>query len=203
MKSVRQVAALQDHQDLHGQLKKGGTKIPFSILTRGKEIHFKIDKGKDAFALRLGEEKQDLFDTTGGKARKFPDQKIVREIGGTNVSYEDLALKFLYWPNPRIAGEAVVKTQSCWRIHVVNPDKTGRYREISVWVSKKQRALMRVIGYGAKPTRAALKQFEVLDIMKKGKTWTAKRLQISEFNEKGRSKGVTYIDFGKKKRRRR
>ncbi len=203
MASVRQAAGLQNEIDLHGTLKKGGKKVPLSLFMRGKEIHFKISEGKDSFALRLGPQRQELFDTTGGKARAFPDQKIIQAIGGTDVSYEDLALKFLYWPNPKIAGEDKIKLQDCWRIHVVNPERTGRYREISVWVSKKERALMRVIGYGPKPARSALKQFEVLDIMKRNGVWTAKKLKVSSFKPNGRANGVTYINFGKKKRLRR
>ncbi len=200
MASVRQVAGLQDHIDLHGHLKHRGKKIPLSLLLRGKEIHFNIDEGADAFALRLNANQQELFDTTGGKVQPFPDKKIVQAIGGTDVSYEDLALKFLYWPNPTIAGENTIKTKACWRIHVANPDKTGRYREVSVWVSKKERALMRVIGYGARPQAVALKQFEVLDVTKRKGIWTVKKLSVSSFKPNGRADGVTYIDFGKKRK---
>jgi len=203
MSSVRQVTGLQPEQDLHGELRRGSKKVPFSILLRGKDIHFQINKGQEAFALKMGPTSQHLFETTGGKARHFPPAKIGHPIAQTNVSYEDLALKFLYWPNPRIAGEDKIKGQDCWRIHMANPESNGRYREVSVWVSKKQRALMRVIGYGAKPKRAALKQFEVTDIMKRKGGWTAKTLKVSGFNEKGKSEGTTYLDFGKKKRLRR
>jgi len=200
MASVRQVAALQADADLRGVMKAGRKKVPLSMFLRGKEIHFKIDEGKESFALRLNPHNQELFDTTGGQARPFASEKISRDIAGTDVSYEDLAMKFLYWPKPKIAGEDSIKAQACWRIHLVNPEATGRYREISVWVSKKQRALMRIIGYGPRPAAVALKQFEVLDIMRRGKVWTVRKLKVSAFKESGKKEGTTYIDFGKKKR---
>ena len=199
MAEVRQVAGLQEHQDLKGFMKSRGKKTSFDMFLRGKEVHFRIDDGKDAFALRLGPQKQELFDTSSGSARPFPGRKISQPIAGTEVTYEDLAMKFLYWPNPQIAGEAKIKLQDCWRIHLRNPGSTGRYREVSVWVSKEQRALMRVIGYGPAPQRTALKQFEVLDIMRRNGVWTVRKLKVAAFNNAGRQTGTTTIDFGRPK----
>ena len=200
MAEVRQVAGMQQHQDLDGIIKSRGKKRDFDMFLRGKEIHFRIDGGKDAFALRLGNNRQELFDTTSGSAKPFPNSKIAQPIAGTDVTYEDLAMKFLYWPNPEIAGEAKIKLQDCWRIHLQNPGNTGRYREVSVWVAKEQRALMRVIGYGPAPARAALKQFEVLDITRRNGVQTVGKLKIASFNQKGDQNGTTTIDFGRPKR---
>lgn len=200
MADVRQVAGLQQEQDLHGHMKGNGKKVPMSMLLRGEEIHFQIDEGKEAFALRLLPNQQQLFETTGNRVREFPPGKLAEPIAGTNVSYEDLALKFLYWPNPRIAGEASIKGQACWRIHLRNPEKAGRYREVSAWIAKDQRALLKAIGYGPAPERQALKQFEVTDIQKRKGVWTPRKLRVSEFRN-GRASGVTTIDFGRPKRR--
>jgi hypothetical protein len=78
---------------------------------------------------------------------------------------------------------------------VVNPGRSGRYRETSVWVTKKQRALMRVIGYGPKPSRLALKQFEITDLMNIKGRYTVKTMKVRSFDAKGNTKGISYIDF--------
>lgn len=201
MQSVRQVAALQEEQDLSGNIRKGRTRIPLTMFLRGKDIQFALNGGTDRFHLELKEDQQELKTIIDGKVRRFPANKIGQSIGGTDVSYEDLALKFLYWPNPTIVGEEKIEGQHCWRLHVANPEKNGRYREVSVWVTKKQRALMRVVGYGPQPARSALKQFEITDLMRVNKVYTVKTMKVSTFKPNGRVAGATYIEFQKPRRR--
>jgi len=197
MKSVRQVAVLQDAQDLHGSIRKGRTKTPLSMFLRGKNIQFALDGGKEYFLLSLGQNSQSLEQLIGGKRSRFPASKVAAPIAKSDVSYEDLALSFLYWPNPKIVGEDKIKGQDCWRIHVGNPGRSGRYREVSVWVTKKQRALMRVVGYGPKPTRQALKQFEITDLMNIKGRFTVKTMKVNVFDARGKTVGISYIDFKK------
>lgn len=195
MKSVRQIAVLQDAQDLHGQIRKGSKKTQLSMFLRQKDIQFGLDGGKEYFMLRLNEGSQDLYQIIGGKTSRFPSQKIVAPIANSDVSYEDLALSFLYWPNPVIAGEEKINGQDCWRLHVANPGKSGRYREISVWVTKKQRALLRVIGYGPKPARQPLKQFEITKLMNIKGRFSVKTMEVKGFDAKGNTSGKSYIEF--------
>jgi hypothetical protein len=199
MQSVRQVTALQKEQDLHGSIRKGNQRTPLSLFLRGENIQFALDGGNERFHLRLNKDKQELREIVAGKTTVFPAKKISQAIAKTDVSYEDLALKFLYWKNPRLEEDATIKGQKCWRVHVVNPEESGRYREVSVWVSKTQRALMRVIGYGPKPERAPLKQFEITDIMKVKDAYTVKTMKVSAFDKDGRASGITYLEFDKPK----
>ncbi|MEJ6582228.1 MAG: outer membrane lipoprotein-sorting protein [Akkermansiaceae bacterium] len=201
MSSVRQGAAFQDEQDLSGVIRKGSAKTPISLFLRGKDIQFALKGGAERFHLRLNEKSQDLLEIlASGKTRPFPDAKIAAPIANTDVSYEDLALKFLYWPNPQHAGEEKIEGQQCWRLHVANPDKTGRYREISVWVTKNQRALMRVVGYGERPNGGkgpppAIKQFEITEVMTVNNVYTVKTMKVSTFGKDNRVSGITYIEF--------
>jgi hypothetical protein len=200
MSSVRQVAAFQDEQDLSGVIRKGSAKTPISLFLRGKDIQFALKGGAERFHLRLNPDSQDLLDWNGSKYVAFPDAKIAAPIAGTDVSYEDLALKFLYWPHARIVGEEKLEGQQCWRLHVANPDKVGRYREISVWVTKNQRALMRVVGYGGRPDGGkgqppAIKQFEITEVMTVNNVYTVKTMKVSSFGKDNRVSGITYIEF--------
>ena len=127
MESVRQVAVLQDSQDLHGAIRKGRTKTPLSMFLRGENIQFALNGGKEYFLLSLGQNSQQLEQLVEGKRAKFPAAKIAAPIANSDVSYEDLALSFLYWPNPTVVGEDKINGQDCWRLHVVNPGRSGRY----------------------------------------------------------------------------
>lgn len=199
MSSVRQVAVLQGKQNLNGQIRKGSKKIPLTLFMRGENIQFALNGGVERFHLKLGEDEQQLLEIVNGKTRPFPAKKIGQAIGGTDVSYEDLALKFLYWKNPRIVGKQKLNGQDCWRLHVANPDKAGRYREVSVWVTMKQRALMRVVGYGPRPNAVPLKQFEITRVMKVNDVFTVKTMKVTAFNEKRKVEGITYLEFDKPK----
>lgn len=199
MSSVRQVAAFQDEQDLVGVIRKGSERTPISLFLRGKDIQFALKGGAERFHLRLNPDSQELRTIIDGKTLPFPAAKIAAPIANTDVSYEDLALKFLYWPNPRIVGEEKLEGQHCWRLHVNNPDKTGRYREISVWVTKNQRALMRVVGYGARPNPKPIKQFEITEVMKVNDVFTVKTMKVSSFGADRRVDGITYLEFEKPK----
>lgn len=197
MSSVRQVAALQGKQTLSGQIRKGARRIPLTLFLRDNNIQFALDGGAERFHLRLNEDDQQLFAISDGEVRPFPENKIREAIGKTDVSYEDLALKFLYWNNPQIVGHQKLNGQDCWRIHVANPDQTGRYREVSVWVTMKQRALMRVVGYGPRPEAVPLKQFEITGVMKVNDLFTVKSMKVTAFNDKRRVEGITYLEFDK------
>ena len=200
MSTVRQVAVLQGEQDLSGHIRKGRAKMPLTLFFRGKDIQFALDGGAERFHLRLNENDQQLRALIDGRSIPFPNSKIAAPIAGTDVSYEDLALKFLYWKNPHIISEEKINGQMCWRLHVKNPDKSGRYREVSVWVSKKQRALMRVLAYGPPPASTPLKQFEITKVMKVNDVYTVKTMKVSSFTADKRVGGITYLEFEKPRR---
>ncbi|MDA7891469.1 outer membrane lipoprotein-sorting protein [Akkermansiaceae bacterium] len=201
MESVRQVAVLQKEQILTGVIRKGVKKTPLNLFLKGKDIQFTLNDGTEGFHLRLEDDKQELWDITNGKAKKFPVSKIGASVANTDLTYEDLALKFLYWPNPNKYEGGKIGLEDCWRIHIVNPEKSGSYREVSVWVTKKHRALARVVGYGPRPARRPLKQFEIIDVMKVNGVFTVETMKVSRFDEKRRVIGDTYLEFDKPKRR--
>lgn len=195
MCSVRQVAILQGQQNLNGQIRKGSKKIPLTLFLRGRDLQFALRGGAERFHLRLNEGGQELFEIVKGKTRPFPPEKISQAIGGTDVSYEDLALTFLDWENPRIVGQQRLNGEDCWRLHVVNPGESGRYREVSVWVTQKHRALARVVGFGPAPDSRPLKQFEITGLMRVKGRATVKSMKVTAFNEERRVKGMTYLEF--------
>ena len=201
VESVRQATVLQKNQTLAGVLRKGADKVPLNLFLRGKDIQFTLNGGSEGFHLRLKENEQEFWDIKDGKAKRFPGDKIGASIADTDVTYEDLALKFLYWPNPQHAGTQKIGFENCWRIHVINPEKTGSYREVSIWVTKKHRALARVVGYGPRPDRRPLKQFEIIDVMKVTGVFTVVTMKVSTFDEERNIKGITYLEYDKPKPR--
>lgn len=199
LKHTRYAATLQQ-QDLQGQMNKNGVKTPIALFLRGEDIQFFYGEGKanKRFHMRLKEDEFDLFDIVGGKTKKFNSEQIAQKINGTDLSFEDLSMRFLYWKNSKIMGEDRISGQKCHIVRLINPGTTGDYKQVYVYVHQKYGSLMRVIGYNAAGN--PLKQFQVTDLMKVGKEYTLKRMRVDRFNPAtNKSVGVTYLEFDKPK----
>lgn len=202
LKTARFVATLQQ-QDLKGFIRKNEQKFAVGLFLRGENIQFtynQLSTGKDIrFHMKLQQDSYKLLEVDpGGKSVNFPDDKLARAIEGTDLSYEDLAMRFLYWPNGVVDGEEKIKGQQCWLVRLANPTGKGRYAQVRVWVHKKSQALMQVVGYNVQGR--PLKRFQVLDIMKVGNAYTLRRMRVDTVEPvANKVVGLTYLEFEKPK----
>jgi len=198
LRGARYAATLQN-QDLHGQMKKDGRKTPVTLFLRGENIQFQYVVGNayKVFHMQLKQNEFDLFDLVGTKRVKFNTKRLADRINGTDLSFEDLSMKFLYWQNSALVGEEKISGQMCHKVRLINPDQAGDYRIVYAWVHKKFGSLMRVVGYDA--TGNPLKQFQVTDIMKVGKEYTLKRMRVDSL-QNNKVVGTTYLEFDKPKK---
>lgn len=201
--NTRYAVTLQTQQDLHGYMSKNGVKTPLSLFLRKEDIQFfyKVGKVEKRFHMRLQKSQYDLFEiAAGGNTEKFNDAKLAQSINGTDVTYEDISMRFLYWKDATVVGEEKVTGQLCDKIRLVNPSKTqGAYRIVYVWVHKKYGAMMKLVGYNeqGKP----LKQFLVTDLMRLGKEYTLRIMRVSSVDPKSNKQtGITYLEFQKAKK---
>ena len=79
--------------------------------------------------------------------KKFSSSRLDEKIGGTGVTYGDLALKFLYWPDAQVIGADTLRTRNCWKLRLTAPSKESPYATVLLWVDKESGALMRMEGY--------------------------------------------------------
>jgi len=166
---------------------------------RGENIQFHLSEKKklNRFHVRLGKNDIDLFEVgDSGKTTAFPAKKLSEPIGGSDLTYEDLALRFLYWNTGKIVGEEKIGIHDCYKIRITNPTGKGKYDIVYVWAHKKYHALIQVLGYNN--AGQPLKSFKITSIMKVGKFHTIKQMRIDTMDpKKNRSKGVTYLEFKK------
>ncbi len=198
LKGARMAAALVNMNDgLTGNLSKDGRQTPVALFLKGKNIQFQFSAAKDQweiFHLRLDDEALNLFQIVNGKTVNFPAAKLVEPIAGTDVTYEDLSMRFLYWPNAKLEGEEEVNGFPCYKLKVDRPKGVGgRYAAVYVWVSKKHGAFIRVAGY--EPKGGLVKEFQVLDVMPiDDKTWGLKKMQVSTHDPAtGRKVSITNL----------
>lgn len=194
---VRLASTLQQN-DLTGRLRKNGKRIPIGLFLRGENIQFQYqqDKKWKIFHMQLKQQDFNLFEIINKKNVPFPSQKLGQAIMGTDLTYEDLAFRFLYWPNAKIVGQEKIKLQDCHKIRLVNPGKGGRYDIVYIWVHQKYNALMQVVGYDKHGK--ILKRFHVTSLMKVQGGQTLEKMNVESYNPKtGKVTGITYLEFSK------
>ncbi len=198
---VRHGAALQKGK-LTGHLRKDGRRTPLTLTMNGQVISFQFFTNNKwgGFQMQLREGNAKLFNLVQGKAKPFPASQIGQAVLGSDVTYEDLSLRFLYWKDAKIEGADIIKTQKCHKIRLNNPGKDGRYKTVYIWVHQKFGALMQVAGYDAAGN--LLKKFHVTDLMEVDKVQTLKKMNVNTYKT-GTNKviGVTYLEFTKPKRK--
>ena len=175
--SVRMLETRQQ-LNLEGQLRQNDTVIPFHLTQTGPIVRYSFADPEEVLKLRLGETDSRLELVTNGGSENFPAAKLNEKIRNTGVTYEDLALKFLYWPNARVLGDETVHARSCWKLQLVSPSRDSQYSNVFLWADKASGALMRVEGYDwdGKPA----KRFEVISAQKIDNRWFLKQMRVEE-----------------------
>jgi len=184
---------------LSGNLRKGKTNVPITLFLKGKDIQFQFSENGGpwrGFHMRIGDENFNLSEIVDGKLKNFPAEKIVQPIAGTDLTYEDLALRFFFWPDPQLQGQEDVGGQPCYKIRVNKPKgSAGLYETVYVWVHTKFGAFMRIRGHDK--SGGLVKEFEVEDIMKiADDVWTLRKMQVATCDPNtGRRISITDMTF--------
>jgi hypothetical protein len=200
LEGARMSATLTKLDDgLVGNLRKGGQKTPVTLFLKGKDIQFQFMENQSPwriFHMRIGDEDFNLFEIVDGKTKPFPPDKLVSPIADTDLTYEDLALRFFYWPNPKLEAQEDVGGQPCYKIRVDKPRGTaGRYEVVYVWVHTKFGAFMKIRGHDK--NGGLVKEFQVEDIMQIAKdVWTLRKMQVATHDPAtGRRISITDVSF--------
>jgi hypothetical protein len=186
----------QQQLDLQGQLRSDATVIPFRITQTGPIIRYTFANPPQVVQLRLGEDGSRLDLVLLNSTKKFSSSRLDEKIGGTAVTYGDLALKFLYWPNPQVIGAETLRTRNCWKLRLSAPSKDAQYATVLLWVEKESGALMRMEGYDQQ--NQLVKRFEVVSAQKIDGRWFLKQMRVEEMQpgtDKVRSR--TYLEIKK------
>ena len=103
----------QQQLDLQGQLRSDATVIPFRITQTGPVIRYTFASPPEVLQLRLGDNGSRLDLVTENSTKKFSNSRLDEKIGGSSLTYGDLTLKFLYWPDVQLLGADTLRTRNC------------------------------------------------------------------------------------------
>lgn len=178
LESVRLQQA-QQQLELEGQLREGDKVIPFRLTQTGPVIRYSFSNPDEALQLRLGENDSRLEEVSKEGLEKVTAAEFDRKVRGTGVTYEDLALKFLYWPDARVTGENSIRSRNCWKLELKAPSRQSQYSNVYLWVDKASGAIMRMDAFDWKGQLS--KRFEVISGQKIDGRWFLKQMRIEEF----------------------
>jgi hypothetical protein len=184
----------QQQIDLRGQLRQEEKIVPFHLVQNGPLIRYIFNNPDETLQLRIGDKDSRLVEITRSGSEKIT--RLNEPVRGTAITYEDLALKFLYWPNARVIGSDFIRTRNCWKVQLQAPAGDPQYGSILLWVDKDSGALMRMEGYDS--TGKLIKRFEVVSAQKIEERWYLKQMRVEKREpQSGRVTARTYLEIKK------
>lgn len=191
LKSVRLNQASQ-HEQLKGQLRTGPRKIPFRLVVDGPMIRYEFTEPPQTIVLKMGEKDSQLLETTPGGTEKIGGAKFDDAVRGTDISYEDLSLRFLYWPQAAVTGEQMMISRRCWIVRV-EPGKTpSQYGRVMLSIDKESGALMQAEAYDKAGKFA--RRFKVISGQKIEGRWFLKSMRIEAPSSGLKDRTPTYLE---------
>ena len=194
LRVVREAQSSQ-HQTLLGQLRNGAKSIPFRLVIDGNTTRYQFTAPPQTIQLRLLESDSRLEEITRSGTEKVSAARFDTPVRETDISYEDLAMKFLYWPNARVEGEQMMLLRQCWIIRAEPSAKTeSQYGRVMLWIEKESGALLQAETFDHAGKFA--KRFKVISGQKIKGRWVLKSMRIeaaSAANSKDRT--PTYLEI--------
>jgi hypothetical protein len=195
LESVRMEQVRQEFE-LRGEIREGPTVVPFRLTQTGPVIRYSFSNPDEALQLRLGNNDSRLEEVSKSGVEKISPAQFDRKVRGTSVTYEDLALRFLYWQTGSVTGENMIRTVNCWKLEMKAPSRQSQYSNVWLWVGKENGALMKMEAYDWNAKLA--KRFEVVSGQKIEDRWFLKEMRIEEMDPgTGKVKTRTYLDIKK------
>ena len=115
-------------------------------------------------------------------------------VRGGLLTYEDLAMRFLYWKNPKLLGEEKVGPSTAYKIEIPAPPTATEYGVVRVWVDKNTGALTKIEGYDRKGRLS--KKFTVVSVQKIDGQYMLKSMSVERVDPETRKVALrTYLEI--------
>ncbi len=184
----------QQQIDLQGQLRQEALLVPFHLVQNGAVVRYIFSNPDETLQLRLGANDSRLDDISRSGTKRISGARLDDPVRGTAITYEDLALKFLYWPNARVIGADFIRTRNCWRMQLQAPAGDSQYGSVLLWVDKDSGTLMRMEAYDR--AGKLTKRFEVVSAQKIEGRWYLKQMRVEAINpQSNRATARTYLEI--------
>jgi hypothetical protein len=186
----------QQEINVAGQLRENGRIVPFRLTQTGPVIRYSFTNPDEALQLRLGDNRSNLEAISASGVDKVSGPEFEQKVRDTAITYEDLALRFIYWPSATVVGEDYVATRRVWKIELKPPGRDSQYSKVFVWCDQDGGALLKMEGYDW--NGRLTKRFEVISAQKIEGRWFLGSMRIDQLDpNSGKRTAITYLDIKK------
>ncbi|MFV0414744.1 MAG: outer membrane lipoprotein-sorting protein [Chthoniobacterales bacterium] len=191
---LARINQVQNEAALSARLRWEGQRIPFTIILKDRVIRYKFTDPEEAVILELRDDGPWLAEQKGDKSSEVKGARFDHRVRESSVTYEDLAMRFLYWPISKYLGSDVIRTRSAHKIEVHPGQKIkSLYGVVRLWVDKATGSLLRMEGYDWQGH--LIKRFEVVGVQKIDGQWFLKTMRVETFEPETRKViDRTYLD---------
>ena len=195
---VRLSYTLKDYK-LTGRLRdnNSGKEEPFDLHMSEDNIRFRFSSPPQIVNLDLTTTPATLRDVKPGGAAEVPLAMYSERVRGFDLTYEDLSMRFLYWPHGKVLGEESLggfSGQRAWKVRVTTPDGKGPYGTVDVWVHQGSGGMAKMEGWDKKGRK--IKHFEMRTFQKVGDSFIPKEIRVQTYQPGENSPtGTTYMTF--------
>lgn len=200
--AMRDMSTNQGNRDVTGNIRKGRLKVPFSLSSRDNTIvyQYKVNNTWQRFDVRIREKNVQLMQVNGGKATVMATKNYATPIAGTDVCYEDLSLRFLYWKGGKVLPDSDasrIKGRDCYIVEVPNPTPNiGQFAWVRMWIDKENGTSWQIDGYGK--DGKLKKRFTITSVQKLSDgSWFFKQMKLEVRNPQNpnRTISLNYLDM--------
>lgn len=202
LSAMREMTVSQGDRDVTGSIRtnRSKVKVPFGLSARGETICFQYKEGEvwKRFDVRIREKNAELALVENGKARVMAPAAYAQNIPGTELCYEDLSLRFLYWKGGRVLPDSSasrVKGRDCFMVEVRNPQSNvGQFAYVRLWLDKENGTAWQIDGYG--PDGKLRKRFTITSVKKLSDgSWFFKemKVEVRDPQNPDRTKALNYL----------
>jgi Outer membrane lipoprotein-sorting protein len=180
-------------QPLNARLRtENGVSVPIKIQFKGQEIQYEFSNPYEKLTVDLSG--STLNQESAGTQQKVTGTKLTELVRGTDVAFEDLALRFLFWRNARFEGEQRARGLTCSIILVQPSSRYTQYGSVRIWVAKDRGAMIKAEGFDNQGK--LIKRFEVISAQQiEGKT-IFKQIRIERLDPMtGKTLARTYLEL--------
>jgi hypothetical protein len=193
LRAVRFSQASQ-HESLKGQLRTGPKIVAFRLSISGPVIQYEFtDPPPSTIVVRLGEKDSKISEGPKGGAERVSGAHFSDLVRGSDISYEDLSLRFLYWQRAQLEGEQTMLLRRCWVVNVEPPaGSDSQYSKVGLWIDQESGGLLQAEAYDRAGKFS--RRFKVISGQKIGGAWYLKQMRIEAPALPGKSKTPTYLE---------
>ena len=180
---------------LTGRLRpEDGASIPLQLQLKGSEIDYQFSNPPETLKLQLTDSGSILSDEEGAGRQTLVGPKLQEPVRGTDITFEDLSLRFIYWKNARLNGEQRVRAITCSIVDVQPPSRNSEYSTVRLWIAKDRGALIKAEGFDWQGK--LVKRFEIISGQRVEEKTIFKQIRIERIDaDTGKVVSRTYLEL--------